>query len=237
MPGYSSPRRCAGQLHPTASPSRLSHRRWLPRWPIWCSRPRPARLHGAHHLLPILVRFSSSNNLFTYLTTTYRCNIVPLFGAYVADTHWGRFKTISVSMAIALLGHIIMIISSVPGVIEEKSAVAVFAVSLLVTGFGTGGLKANISTLIAEQYTRTKMFVTTTKSGERVIVDPALTISRIYMVRACIPCRSPLSHRNAGPVLLSLHQCRCSHRPSPNDLCREGSFPLMASVFSNPTLL
>jgi dipeptide/tripeptide permease len=79
-----------------------------------------------------------------------------------------------------------MIISSVPGVIEKKSAVAIFAVSLLVTGFGTGGFKANISTLIAEQYKRTKMFVTTMKSGERVIVDPALTISRIYMVRACM---------------------------------------------------
>jgi hypothetical protein len=57
------------------------------------------------------------------------------------------------------------------------------------------------------------------------------------MVRACMPCRSPSSHRHAVPVLLSLHQRRCSHRPSRNDLRREGSFPLMASVFSNPTLL
>jgi len=123
-----------------------------------------------------------------YLIIAYRCYVVPLFGAWVADTHWGRFKTISVSIAIALLGHIIMVISSVPGVIEKKGAVVVFAISLLVTGFGTGGFKANISPLVAEQYKRTKMFVTTTKSGERVIVDPVLTTSRIYMVRVCVSC-------------------------------------------------
>jgi len=35
--------------------------------------------------------------------------------------------------------------------------------------------------LIAEQYRRRKQFVVTTKDGERVIVDPALTISRVYM--------------------------------------------------------
>lgn len=48
-------------------------------------------------------------------------------------------------------------------------------------GIGTGGFKANISPLVAEQYKRTRLFVKTTKSGERVIVDPALTTGSIYM--------------------------------------------------------
>lgn len=48
-------------------------------------------------------------------------------------------------------------------------------------GIGTGGFKANISPLVAEQYRRTKIFISTTKSGERVIVDPSLTVARIYM--------------------------------------------------------
>lgn len=43
--------------------------------------------------------------------------------------------------------------------------------------------KANISPLVAEQYRKTKLFVIVTKSGEKVIVDPALTVSRVYMVR------------------------------------------------------
>jgi proton-dependent oligopeptide transporter, POT family len=48
-------------------------------------------------------------------------------------------------------------------------------------GIGTGGFKSNISPLIAEQYKRSKLFVITTKRGERVIVDPALTTAKIYM--------------------------------------------------------
>lgn len=49
-------------------------------------------------------------------------------------------------------------------------------------GLGTGGFKSNISPLVAEQYKKTKLFINTTRSGERVIVDPTLTTSRIYMV-------------------------------------------------------
>ncbi|KAF7970982.1 hypothetical protein HWV62_22475 [Athelia sp. TMB] len=117
------------------------------------------------------------------LSTFYQfwCYITPLVGAYIADTRWGRYKTICVSVAIAVLGHIIMIISSIPGIIDKKSAAAPFALSLVVLGIGTGGFKANISPLVAEQYKRTRLFVKTTKSGERVIVDPSLTTASIYM--------------------------------------------------------
>src|SRR5271154_2569446 len=108
---------------------------------------------------------------------------MPLFGAYIADAHWGRFKTITWSIGIAMLGHVIMIISSVPGVIEKpKGSITAFAISLIVMGIGTGGFKANISPLVAEQYKRTKLFIVTMGNGERVIVDPVLTTSRIYMV-------------------------------------------------------
>lgn len=48
-------------------------------------------------------------------------------------------------------------------------------------GLGTGGFKANISPLVAEQYRVTALRVKTLPSGQRVIVDPALTTSRIYM--------------------------------------------------------
>lgn len=76
-----------------------------------------------------------------------------------------------------------MIISAVPGIIEKShTSVGIFAVSLVIMGLGTGGFKANISPLVAEQYKKTKLFVKTLPSGERVIVDPVLTTSSIYMV-------------------------------------------------------
>ncbi|CAL1710845.1 unnamed protein product [Somion occarium] len=108
--------------------------------------------------------------------------VIPLFGAYIADTRWGRFKTICVSVGVALVGHVLLIVSSLPGVIEHShGALACFIVALIVMGLGTGGFKANISPLVAEQYKRTKLFVATRKSGERVVVDPTLTTARIYM--------------------------------------------------------
>lgn len=86
-------------------------------------------------------------------------------------------------MAIALLGHIILIVSAVPGVIEKTdAALVVFVIALVLMGLGTGLFKSNISPLIAEQYRRTRLFVVSTKKGERVIVDPVMTISRVYMV-------------------------------------------------------
>ncbi|KAF8878530.1 peptide transporter PTR2A, partial [Infundibulicybe gibba] len=115
----------------------------------------------------------------TGLTTFYQfwCYITPLLGAWIADTYLGRFNTICVAVTVALLGHIILIIPAIPGVIEKSSAIGAFSVALIIMGLGTGLFKANISPLIAEQYKRTKLFVITIKSGERVIVDPALTIA------------------------------------------------------------
>ncbi|KAI0696611.1 oligopeptide transporter [Cytidiella melzeri] len=120
----------------------------------------------------------------TGLTTfnSFWVYVIPLFGAYVADTRWGRFKTICVSVALALVGHVLLIISAVPPVIvHPHGALACFVIAILVMGLGTGGFKSNISPLVAEQYRRTKLFVRTEKSGERVICDPSLTASRIYM--------------------------------------------------------
>ncbi|EIW75406.1 peptide transporter PTR2A [Coniophora puteana RWD-64-598 SS2] len=121
----------------------------------------------------------AANGLNTFYS--FWAYFVPLFGAYIADTYWGRYKTICVSVAIALLGHVFMIISAIPGIIGGNASFGVFILSMIVTGLGAGMFKANISPLIAEQYRRTKLFIKVLPSGERVIVDPTMTVSRIYM--------------------------------------------------------
>ncbi|KAJ7764710.1 peptide transporter PTR2A [Mycena metata] len=91
----------------------------------------------------------------------------------------GRFRTI---VAIALAGHCILVVAALPGIIEHPdTSLSIFLLALIVMGLGTGLFKANISPLVAEQYKRTKLFVVTTTDGEQVIVDPALTVSRIYL--------------------------------------------------------
>ncbi|KAK7049259.1 hypothetical protein VNI00_005860 [Paramarasmius palmivorus] len=124
-------------------------------------------------------RTSTGLNTF-YQFWAYMC---PLIGGYVADTKLGRFNTIYVGIGIAFVGHLVLVVSAIPGVIEKNNAaMATFVLGMIITGLGTGFFKANISPLVAEQYRRNKLFVITEKSGERVIVDPAQTISRIYML-------------------------------------------------------
>ncbi|KAA8644902.1 hypothetical protein EYZ11_007492 [Aspergillus tanneri] len=108
--------------------------------------------------------------------------ICPLFGAFVADQYLGRFRTIMFSILAALIGHTILVISAIPQVISNPNgAIGAFAIGLVIMGIGTGGFKSNVSTLIAEQYTQKTALIKTLKSGERVIVDPAATIGRIYL--------------------------------------------------------
>ncbi|OTA66054.1 POT family protein [Hypoxylon sp. EC38] len=116
------------------------------------------------------------NSFWSYVT--------PLFGGWLADTFWGKYKTIHVAVAVAMFGHIILIVSALPPVIANpKGALGCFSVGLVFFGMGVGLFKANISPMIAEQYEheQPRAIVKTLKSGERVVVDPILTISVIYM--------------------------------------------------------
>ena len=111
-----------------------------------------------------------------------RCYSTPLLGAYIADTYWGRFKTAGFALFVALIGHVILIISAVLFTVDKYGASLAFVVALIITGLGTGLFNANIYPLVAEQSNRKKLFVIIMNGGERVIVDPALTVSRVYMV-------------------------------------------------------
>ncbi|KAJ5114281.1 oligopeptide transporter [Penicillium alfredii] len=108
--------------------------------------------------------------------------IMPLFGAFLADQYLGRFRTIMWAIGAALIGHVVMVVSAIPSVISHPNgSIACFSIGLVIMGVGTGGFKANISPLIAEQYRQEHAEVKILASGERVIEDPAATVGRIYL--------------------------------------------------------
>lgn len=85
--------------------------------------------------------------------------------------------TIQYAIVLATIGHIIIIVASIPSVITNpQGALGCFMVGLLFFGTGVGWFKANISPLIAEQYEAAggHQYIKTLPTGERVIVDPAL---------------------------------------------------------------
>lgn len=120
----------------------------------------------------------------TGLTSFFQfwCYCSPILGAIVADQYLGRYKTITLFSLIYLVGNAVLFFTSLPPSIEAGAALPGLIISLICIGLGTGGIKANVSPLIAEQYQETQPRVKVLKSGERVIVSPELTIQRIYMI-------------------------------------------------------
>lgn len=110
------------------------------------------------------------------------CYVTPVLGAIVSDQYLGKYWTIFYSAIIYIFGCLILFLTSLPVAIENGAALGGLIAAMIVIGAGTGGIKSNVSPLIAEQYQNTTPYIKTLKSGERVIVDPATTIQRIYMI-------------------------------------------------------
>lgn len=112
--------------------------------------------------------------------------MTPVFGAIVADQYLGKYKTIIYFAGIYIIGLVILFVTSLPFSLQNGAGLGGFIAAILIIGIGTGGIKANVSPLIAEQYARKKMAIKTLpKTGERVIIDPAVTIQRIYLIFYC----------------------------------------------------
>lgn len=109
--------------------------------------------------------------------------MTPVAGAIVSDQYLGKYWTIFYSAIIYIVGCLILFLTSLPVAIEHGASLGGLIAAMIIIGIGTGGIKSNVSPLIAEQYENTTPFVKTLKSGERVIVDPTMTIQRICKSR------------------------------------------------------
>ena len=120
----------------------------------------------------------------TGLTTFFQfwCYVTPILGAIIADQYLGKYKTIVLFCGVYIVGLLILFLTSLPISLQNGAGLGGFITAVLVIGLGTGGIKSNVAPLIADQYKRRRMAVTTTPQGERVIIDPSITIQRIYMI-------------------------------------------------------
>ncbi|KAH8103419.1 peptide/h+ symporter protein [Cristinia sonorae] len=139
--------------------------------------PKADRMSGVAGALGQGVQKTSAiktfNSFFLYVT--------PFLGGILADTKWGRYKTIMIFSAVCLIGHIILVISAAPQVIAKTNvSLGLLILAIFVIGVGAGGIKANVSPMVADQYTG-KLRKETLPSGEVIIRSPAVTYQSIYL--------------------------------------------------------
>lgn len=125
--------------------------------------------------------YADNKQIATGLTTffSFWCYVTPIPAGMLADMKLGKFKVICIACAFYVCGLLILQVTSLPQYMES-AGLGGLVVAMILLGLGTGGIKSNVSTLIAEQYTNTKPYIRVLKSGERVIVDPGATLEFIY---------------------------------------------------------
>jgi len=137
----------------------------------------PVNGHGQPGALGMGTKAAQGISLFNQ----FFAYIMPLLGAWIADARMGRFWTLHLAIGISTIAHAILVAASAPTVIvNNKSAFAAFIIGLICLCVGTGFFKANVSPLLAEQNEDVRPRIEVRK-GERVIVDPAVTNTRIFL--------------------------------------------------------
>ncbi|KAI9268786.1 POT family-domain-containing protein [Sporodiniella umbellata] len=118
----------------------------------------------------------------TALNTFFQfwCYVTPILGAVIADQYLGKYRTILTFSVIYFIGLIILTATASPMGIQNGAAFPGFIVGIIIIGLGTGGIKSNVSPLVAEQYQGKSPYIRTTEKGERVIVTPQATYQKIF---------------------------------------------------------
>jgi len=92
----------------------------------------------------------------TLLTTFFQffCYLTAILGAIVADQFWGKYKAILAACIIYLIGLLVLVLTSIPSSITAGTALPGLIIAMIILGLGTGGVKSNVSPLMADQCTR-----------------------------------------------------------------------------------
>ncbi|ODV84665.1 hypothetical protein CANARDRAFT_28826 [[Candida] arabinofermentans NRRL YB-2248] len=109
-------------------------------------------------------------NAFTMLLQ-FLAYVTPLFGGYLADSRWGRYKTICLGVFVGLVSHIIFIIAGLPTVIAGGHALAPTIIAILTLAVGTGCIKANLLPLFLDQYPYETDVLMVLKDGTVAYID------------------------------------------------------------------
>ncbi|KAI0390898.1 POT family protein [Xylariaceae sp. FL0594] len=137
------------------------------------------------------------------LLFTFLAYVIPIFGAWWADTRIGRYRAIVVGVVIGAVAHVVMryvqpewfsthpklktdtvsnIGGAAPAILAAGRGVAPFLISFFLLALGAGIFKPNVAPTLMDQYQHQRQYTRVLKSGEKVIVDPEVTINHIFLL-------------------------------------------------------
>ncbi|KAI8893344.1 POT family-domain-containing protein [Globomyces pollinis-pini] len=109
----------------------------------------------------------------------------PLLGAFISDQYLGKFKTIAFFSIFYTIGFFLLTFTAIPSSYTDIGvpvygdfAFSGLILSVVIIGTATGGIKALVSPMCADQVPQEDYIVE--KNGQQYIVDPDLTIQSIY---------------------------------------------------------
>ncbi|KAF2441395.1 PTR2-domain-containing protein [Karstenula rhodostoma CBS 690.94] len=103
-----------------------------------------------------------------------------IIGAIVADQYLGKFKAILVASGIYTIGLIILVPTATPSAIQDGAGFGGLIAAMITIGLGTGGIKANVTPMCAEQYQNARPIIKILKTDEKVVIDPELTVQKLF---------------------------------------------------------
>jgi dipeptide/tripeptide permease len=83
------------------------------------------------------------SNAFVLLFT-FLAYVIPIFGAWLADTRLGRYKTITLGVFICGVAHVVLIIGAIPSVLQGGNAIAPYLIAFFILAFGAGMCFSNM---------------------------------------------------------------------------------------------
>jgi POT family proton-dependent oligopeptide transporter len=104
--------------------------------------------------------------------------LTPMASGIAADKGLGRYRTLCVTFVVYLAGTVLLFVSSFESL--ARYSAGLFIASLVLIALGMSGTNGLMAAFVGDQYTTEDGAVITTYSGERIIVDRALTLESIY---------------------------------------------------------
>ncbi|XP_071444371.1 peptide transporter family 1-like [Hetaerina americana] len=111
--------------------------------------------YGMRTILSLYLRdvllFTDDTATVIFHTFVMLCYFTPIFGAMIADSFLGKFRTIFYISILYAMGNIVISVGSAPFL--EGSAIPVTMIALVLIAAGTGGIKPCVAAFGGEQFT------------------------------------------------------------------------------------